>query len=146
MSVHEQRQVLVESLRDQATQQACRVAADAALGARPLEGPDVEQNRGRLRTHNLAAMEPLDLVIVGGCGHVGLPLALSLAETGYRVGVNDIDAAKIESVRRGDVPVREHGVAQLLKTLLPSGRLQFDTSPAMVARTSTVILVIGTPI
>ncbi len=91
-------------------------------------------------------MEPLDLVIVGGCGHVGLPLALSLAETGYRVGVNDIDAAKIESVRRGEVPFRENGAAELLKTLLPSGRLQFDTSPAMVARTSTVILVIGTPI
>src|SRR5260221_9413643 len=146
MSVHEECQVLVESLRDQATQQACRVAADATLGARPLEGPQVEENGGGFRPHNLAAMEPLDLVIVGGCGHVGLPLALSLAETGYRVGVNDIDAAKIESVRRGEVPFRENGAAEVLKTLLPSGRLQFDTSPAMVARTSTVILVIGTPI
>src|SRR2546430_9608707 len=38
------------------------------------------------RKHNLPAMNDLDLVIVGGCGHVGLPLALSLAECGYRVG------------------------------------------------------------
>jgi UDP-N-acetyl-D-mannosaminuronic acid dehydrogenase len=91
-------------------------------------------------------MESLDLVIVGGCGHVGLPLALSLAETGYRVGVNDIDSAKIESVRRGEVPFRESGAAELLHSLLPTGRLEFDTDPSMVARTGTVILVIGTPI
>ena len=40
-----------------------------------------------------------DVAVIGGCGHVGLPLALSLAETGYRVGIQDIDAAKIERVR-----------------------------------------------
>jgi len=91
-------------------------------------------------------MQSLDLVIVGGCGHVGLPLALSLAETGYRVGVNDIDAAKIESVRRGDVPFRENGARELLHELLPTGRLEFGSSPSMVARTDVVILVIGTPI
>jgi len=54
--------------------------------------------------HNLAAMDPLDLVVVGGCGHVGLPLALSLADSGYRVGIDDIDAAKIEQVKSGSVP------------------------------------------
>jgi UDP-N-acetyl-D-mannosaminuronic acid dehydrogenase len=91
-------------------------------------------------------MESLDLVIVGGCGHVGLPLALSLAETGYRVGVNDIDAAKIESVQHGEVPFRENGASELLHELLPSGRLEFGTSASMVARTRAVILVIGTPI
>ncbi len=91
-------------------------------------------------------MEALDLVIVGGCGHVGLPLALSLAETGYRVGVNDIDAAKIEEVRRGEVPFRENGAAELLRDLLPTGRLEFSTSPEMVSRTRAVFLVIGTPI
>jgi UDP-N-acetyl-D-mannosaminuronic acid dehydrogenase len=91
-------------------------------------------------------MESLDLVIVGGCGHVGLPLALSLAETGYRVGVNDIDAAKIESVKRGEVPFRENGAGELLHELLPTGRLEFGSSASMVARTDVVILVIGTPI
>jgi UDP-N-acetyl-D-mannosaminuronic acid dehydrogenase len=91
-------------------------------------------------------MEPLDLVIVGGCGHVGLPLALSLAETGYRVGVNDIDAAKIESVRSGSVPFRENGAGELLRSLLPTGRLEFSTNAATVARTDVVVLVIGTPI
>src|SRR5438034_8532002 len=98
------------------------------------------------RKHNLPAMNDLDLVIVGGCGHVGLPLALSLAETGYRVGIDDIDAAKIERVKSGEVPFREAGARELLAKLLPTGRLEFGSQPAMVTRTQTVILVIGTPI
>jgi len=56
------------------------------------------------RKHNLAAVQDLDLVIVGGCGHVGLPLALAMADCGYRVGINDIDQTKIEMVRSGQVP------------------------------------------
>jgi UDP-N-acetyl-D-mannosaminuronic acid dehydrogenase len=91
-------------------------------------------------------MDALDVVIVGGCGHVGLPLALSLAETGYRVGIDDIDAAKIERVKSGEVPFLETGARELLHKLLPSGRLEFGTQPAMIERTRTVILVIGTPI
>jgi UDP-N-acetyl-D-mannosaminuronic acid dehydrogenase len=91
-------------------------------------------------------MEPLDLVIVGGCGHVGLPLALSLAESGYRVGINDIDKNKVELVQSGHVPFRENGAEELLGTLLPTGRLELSTDPAMLKRTKTVILVIGTPI
>ena len=88
----------------------------------------------------------LDLVIVGGCGHVGLPFALSLAECGYRVGINDIDVKKIEEVRSGRVPFREAGADALLSKLLPTGRLELSPDPAMLRRTRTVILVIGTPI
>ena len=88
----------------------------------------------------------LDLVIVGGCGHVGLPLALALAESGYRVGINDIDDEKIDEVRRGQVPFKETGAEPLLGKLLPTGRLELSSDPAMLRRTRTVILVIGTPI
>ena len=91
-------------------------------------------------------MKALDVVIVGGCGHVGLPLGLSLADSGYRVGINDIDVAKIERVKAGEVPFRENGAGELLARLLPTGRLEFSSQPAMVERTQTVILVIGTPI
>ena len=94
----------------------------------------------------MAAMKALDVVIVGGCGHVGLPLGLSLADSGYRVGINDIDVAKIERVKAGEVPFRENGAGELLARLLPTGRLEFSSQPAMVKRTQTVILVIGTPI
>jgi UDP-N-acetyl-D-mannosaminuronic acid dehydrogenase len=91
-------------------------------------------------------MDPLDVVIVGGCGHVGLPLALSLADCGYRVGIDDIDGAKIEQVRSGSVPFLENGAEELLRKLLPTGRLELASDPSLLARTQTVILVIGTPI
>jgi UDP-N-acetyl-D-mannosaminuronic acid dehydrogenase len=91
-------------------------------------------------------MNDLDLVIVGGCGHVGLPLALSLADCGYRVGINDIDEDKIDQVSRGHVPFRETGAEALLARLLPGGRLELSPDPSMLERTHTVILVIGTPI
>jgi UDP-N-acetyl-D-mannosaminuronic acid dehydrogenase len=91
-------------------------------------------------------MQPLDVVVVGGCGHVGLPLALSLAESGYTVGIDDIDTAKIDQVRSGSVPFLENGAEELLRKLLPTGRLQLAADPGMLQRTSIVILVIGTPI
>jgi UDP-N-acetyl-D-mannosaminuronic acid dehydrogenase len=91
-------------------------------------------------------MDPLDVVIVGGCGHVGLPLALSLAETGYRVGIDDIDKAKIDQVKSGQVPFLENGAVELLRKVLPSGRLELAADPGLLARTDVVILVIGTPI
>jgi UDP-N-acetyl-D-mannosaminuronic acid dehydrogenase len=91
-------------------------------------------------------MQDLDLVIVGGCGHVGLPLALSLADCGYRVGINDIDQAKIDMVRTGNVPFRETGAEELLRKLLPTGRLELSRDGAMLERTRNVVLVIGTPI
>ena len=92
------------------------------------------------------AMNDLDLVIVGGCGHVGLPLALSLAECGYRVGINDIDEEKIKLVAAGRVPFKETGADELLAKILPTGRLELSPDPAMLRRTHNVILVIGTPI
>ncbi len=91
-------------------------------------------------------MNDLDVVIVGGCGHVGLPLALSLAGSGYNVGINDIDDLKVAQVKSGNVPFRESGAEELLRSLLPTGRLELSTDPAMLGRTKTVILVIGTPI
>jgi UDP-N-acetyl-D-mannosaminuronic acid dehydrogenase len=88
----------------------------------------------------------LDLVVVGGCGHVGLPLALSFAATGLDVGIYDIDTSKMERVKCGEMPFRESGADQLLQAILPTGRLSFDDRPGILARTDTVVLVIGTPI
>lgn len=89
---------------------------------------------------------PLDMVVVGGCGHVGLPLALCFADAGCSVGIYDIDEAKIDLVRSGRMPFLERGAEELLQRLLPSGRLQFSSEPEIVTRGEVVVLVIGTPI
>jgi UDP-N-acetyl-D-mannosaminuronic acid dehydrogenase len=86
------------------------------------------------------------MVVVGGCGHVGLPLALSLADCGYKVGIDDIDADKVAYVKAGNVPFLETGAEALLKKILPTGRLELASDPSLVESTDTVILVIGTPI
>lgn len=88
----------------------------------------------------------LDLVVVGGCGHVGLPLALSFAAAGCRVGIYDIDTGKLERVGRGEMPFRERGADELLAGLLPTGRLELSSEPAIMGRAPTLVLVIGTPI
>ncbi|MGH7862889.1 MAG: hypothetical protein ACREOS_11705, partial [Candidatus Dormibacteraceae bacterium] len=88
----------------------------------------------------------LDLVVVGGAGHVGLPLALSFAEAGIRVGIYDLDAAKIERIASGEMPFLENGAEELLRRILPSAALEMSADVEILRRTDTVILVIGTPI
>jgi UDP-N-acetyl-D-mannosaminuronic acid dehydrogenase len=88
----------------------------------------------------------LDLVIVGGCGHVGLPLALSFASCGLDVGIYDIDTEKMAHVRRGEMPFIEANADSLLAEVLRTGRLELSDQPSMLGRTDTVVLVIGTPI
>jgi UDP-N-acetyl-D-mannosaminuronic acid dehydrogenase len=88
----------------------------------------------------------LDLVVVGGCGHVGLPLAMSFADVGCRVGIYDTDDDKIMYVRRGQMPFRERGADELLAKTLATGRLELSNQAEMVERTRVVVMVIGTPI
>jgi UDP-N-acetyl-D-mannosaminuronic acid dehydrogenase len=88
----------------------------------------------------------LDVVVVGGCGHVGLPLSLSLAQAGLRVGVHDIDRVKIMHVQSGKMPFIERGAEELLAQVLESGLLELSDRADIVRRANTVILVIGTPI
>jgi UDP-N-acetyl-D-mannosaminuronic acid dehydrogenase len=88
----------------------------------------------------------LDLVVLGGGGHVGLPLSLAFAESGWRVGICDIDDAKLTRIASGSMPFRENGADELLPKVLASGRLAFDSDPAMMGRTNRILIVIGTPV
>lgn len=88
----------------------------------------------------------LDAVVLGGGGHVGLPLSLVLAESGARVGVFDRDGERLVRLAAGEMPFREAGADEVLARVLPTGRLELGTDPAMVARTDVVIVVIGTPV
>jgi UDP-N-acetyl-D-mannosaminuronic acid dehydrogenase len=108
---------------------------------------DVSRSRPLLATGQSAGRDfDLDLVIVGGCGHVGLPLALLFASTGARVGIYDIETEKMERVSKGEMPFLEQGADRLLSELLPTGRLEFSNDPSMLRRSDAVVLIIGTPI
>jgi UDP-N-acetyl-D-mannosaminuronic acid dehydrogenase len=88
----------------------------------------------------------LDVVVLGGAGHVGLPLSLALVDAGLRVGIFDIDEATLARIAAGEMPFLEHGAEQLLARVLATGRLELSASAGMVGRADAVILVIGTPV
>jgi UDP-N-acetyl-D-mannosaminuronic acid dehydrogenase len=88
----------------------------------------------------------LDVVLVGGCGHVGLPLGLSFADRGLRVALFDIDADVVELVRSGEIPFQEPGAQEVLRRALDDGLLEATDDPSVVARAENVVVVIGTPI
>jgi UDP-N-acetyl-D-mannosaminuronic acid dehydrogenase len=90
--------------------------------------------------------ESFDVVVLGGAGHVGLPLSLAFASRGLHVGVFDIDGAALERIAKGEMPFLENGADELLATVLMGGNLELSTSPAIMERADAVILVIGTPV
>lgn len=89
---------------------------------------------------------PLDAVVVGGAGHVGLPLSLTLGDSGMRVGVYDIAAETLQGISQGEMPFMETGADELLQRILETDRLELSSDPSILERASVVIVVIGTPI
>jgi UDP-N-acetyl-D-mannosaminuronic acid dehydrogenase len=87
-----------------------------------------------------------DLTIVGGGGHVGIPLVLAFAEAGFRVNVHDVNRGVLETLQAGRLPFIEYGGDELLASALERKRLVFTSSPAEISRTGPVIITIGTPI
>jgi UDP-N-acetyl-D-mannosaminuronic acid dehydrogenase len=88
----------------------------------------------------------LDVAVIGGCGHVGLPLAIAFAERGAAVAVYDINADAVAAVNAAEMPFSEPGAPSALKRAIAEGRLAATTDPAIVARAENVIIVIGTPV
>ncbi len=87
-----------------------------------------------------------DVVVVGGCGHVGLPLAIALADRGASVLVYDISDAAVKRVNDARLPFDEPGAGPMLRRVVDDGRLRATTDPAVVARAEHVVVVIGTPV
>jgi UDP-N-acetyl-D-mannosaminuronic acid dehydrogenase len=88
----------------------------------------------------------LDLVVLGGGGHVGLPLSLVFGRADLRVGIYDTNERTLERIGRGEMPFLENGADALLAELLPTGRLTLSADAAILGRADTIIVVIGTPV
>jgi UDP-N-acetyl-D-mannosaminuronic acid dehydrogenase len=87
-----------------------------------------------------------DVVVIGGGGHVGLPLAIAFADRGARVAIYDVSESAVECVNAGKLPFDEPGAAPLLERAVASGRLLASTDPAVVGTAEHVVVVIGTPV
>jgi UDPglucose 6-dehydrogenase len=85
-------------------------------------------------------------IAVIGTGYVGLVTGTCFAESGNEVTCVDIDREKIERLKRGDVPIYEPGLSELVARNLEAERLEFTTDLASaVAEARLVFLAVGTP-
>lgn len=87
-----------------------------------------------------------DVCVIGGAGHVGLPLALTFAEAGLRTVIYDINREVVAKIRRGVMPFAEEGAQELLRRALDRGLLEVTETPDLMSECRFLVLIIGTPV
>ena len=90
--------------------------------------------------------ESADIVIMGGGGHVGLPLGIALARAGLKTVLYDTNETTLSTVKSGTMPFLEPGAEPILKEVLAEGMLGGTSDPAIISEADIVVVVIGTPI
>src|SRR6187399_3031842 len=94
----------------------------------------------------MATAKTADLTVVGGAGHVGIPLVLSFAAKGLTVNINDINEQTLATLKAGRVPFIENNAQPLLTKALADQRLFFTSRPSEISTNGPVIITIGTPV
>ncbi len=85
-------------------------------------------------------------VCIFGTGYVGLVTGTCLAEVGHDVLCVDVDAAKVEGLNRGVVPIFEPGLTPMVQANHAEGRLRFSTDAAAgIAHGEVIFIAVGTP-
>ncbi|MEI7505720.1 MAG: nucleotide sugar dehydrogenase [Actinomycetes bacterium] len=87
-----------------------------------------------------------NLCVVGGCGHVGLPLAMAFARAGVSVVAFDINPVAVNLVNGKTMPFDEPEAPAILSQIIDAGLFRASTDPAEVAKADAVIVVVGTPV
>jgi len=85
------------------------------------------------------------IAVIGGAGHVGLPLSLIIAESGLETVVIDYDDEKLNSIRSGKFPFVENGGQELLDAS-KDFPISYTSKYKVIEECGVIILTIGTPI
>jgi UDPglucose 6-dehydrogenase len=94
---------------------------------------------------DVPAPSPSNIGVVGA-GYVGLTTAACLAHLGHRVVCADLDEARVARLRRGEIPIVEEGLAEIVATGLADGSLTFEVGASTAARDADVVfLCVPTP-
>jgi UDP-N-acetyl-D-mannosaminuronic acid dehydrogenase len=88
----------------------------------------------------------MDIGVIGGAGHVGLPLGIILADAGFEVSLIDKDEEKLARISNGVLPYREPGGEELLTDAIEAGTLETTTEIEQIRDCDAIFVVIGTPI
>ncbi len=81
-----------------------------------------------------------DIAIVGGLGHVGLPLGLAFADKGLKVCLYDLDEKKAETVTKGIMPFIEYDAEPILKKVIENDNLEVSLDIKSVSNAKTLLL------
>ncbi len=84
--------------------------------------------------------------IIGGCGHIGLPLGIVLARSGFTVDLVDINLAAVELVNSGKLPFIEEDAQSILDEVLKQGNLKATNDASVISDADVVFVTIGTPV
>lgn len=104
--------------------------------------PDERAGQDRGTAASFAA----DLCVIGGAGHIGLPFALLCADSGLATVIYDVDSAKVARIRAGEMPFFEEGAEEMLRRVLPTGRLRVEDRPDAIRNCRILVMIIGTPV
>src|SRR6476659_1367672 len=81
-----------------------------------------------------------------GAGYVGLVSAACFAEFGWTIACVDKDLGRLDALRRGEIPIYEPGLEDLIRRHVAAGHLRFVSElPEAVASADVVLLAVGTP-
>jgi UDP-N-acetyl-D-mannosaminuronic acid dehydrogenase len=84
--------------------------------------------------------------VIGGAGHVGLPLAIMAAQSGFKTHIIDVDLDACRIINSGKLPFYEPGAEPLLKKSLDEKLLDASGDASLISNSEVVIIVIGTPV
>lgn len=87
-----------------------------------------------------------DVCIIGGCGHVGLPFGMALADRGKQVALYDINEGSIAKVNAGEMPFKENGADELIKKVVKNKKLVATSDVSVIKQCKVIVMVIGTPV
>ncbi len=88
----------------------------------------------------------MKVVIIGGCGRLGLRISLIAANKGHNVTSIDIDEEKINEIKHGSLPFIEHGAEVYLEQALKNKTLKLSLDYDVVSLADIVVITIGTPV
>ena len=87
-----------------------------------------------------------DVCVIGGGGHVGLPLAMTFASSGLRTVIYDTNQRTVDTIRQGVMPFAEEGADLLLQALAGSSDFEVESTPEKLADCRFLVLIVGTPV
>jgi UDP-N-acetyl-D-mannosaminuronic acid dehydrogenase len=83
--------------------------------------------------------------IVGGCGHVGIPLGLALASRNFSVTLIDVNTRTVDAINRGVLPFKEAGAGEILRSCIHKN-LTATSDMRQLREQEAAVFVTGTPV